>query len=344
MPNFSRRSFVLASAGAGLAATACTHMNPTAPPAVVNPLVLQRADPHIFRHTDGWYYFTASVPEYDRVILRRSKTLAGFATADEVVVWRRPDNGKMGGYIWAPEIHHFGGQWHIYFAAGDSDQKFRIRTYVLSTQADNPVSADWTLTGMLETPWDTFTLDATRFEHRGVQYLCWAQTEPGISTNSNLYLAPLASPTRLAATPSRLTVPTLPWEIIGYKVNEGPALLARNGRLFLTYSAAATDHNYCMGMLTARDYADIMDPSAWTKAQEPVFQSSAAHNVWGPGHNSFTVDEQGRDVLVYHARDYKEIKGNPLFDPNRHARIQYIRYRDDGTPDFGQPVAIGPLA
>ncbi|MBB3035034.1 GH43 family beta-xylosidase [Erythrobacter lutimaris] len=60
-----------------------------------------------------------------------------------------------------------------------------------------------------ETPWDTFNLDATSFHHCGVDYLCWAQREPGIETNSNLYLAPLASPTTFAATPVRLTVPKL---------------------------------------------------------------------------------------------------------------------------------------
>ena len=29
----------------------------------------QRADPYVYRHTDGTYYFTASVPEYDRIVL-----------------------------------------------------------------------------------------------------------------------------------------------------------------------------------------------------------------------------------------------------------------------------------
>ncbi len=65
--------------------------------------------------------------------------------------------------------------------------------------------------------------------------------------------------------------------------------------------------------------------------------------MFGPGHNSFVVDEHGRDLLVYHGRDYREIKGDPLFDHNRHARVQVIHYRKDGTPDFGQPLANGPL-
>ena len=41
----------------------------------------QRADPYVYRHTDGSYYFTASVPAYDRIILRRADTLAGLRDA-----------------------------------------------------------------------------------------------------------------------------------------------------------------------------------------------------------------------------------------------------------------------
>ncbi|HEX7800198.1 MAG TPA: family 43 glycosylhydrolase, partial [Asticcacaulis sp.] len=122
-----------------------------------------------------------------------------------------------------------------------------------------------------------------------------------------------------------------------------PAVLIRNGRVFITYSASATDENYCMGLLTADENADLMDPKAWAKSPQPVFRSSPEHNVWGPGHNGFTVDEKGRDMLLYHARDYREIQGEPLHDPNRSERLQYIRYRADGTPDFGVPVANGPL-
>ena len=46
-----------------------------------NPMMPQRADPHLTRHTDGWYYFTATVPEYDRLELRRAKAIAGLASA-----------------------------------------------------------------------------------------------------------------------------------------------------------------------------------------------------------------------------------------------------------------------
>ncbi|TCS14397.1 family 43 glycosylhydrolase [Caulobacter sp. BK020] len=308
-----------------------------------NPLVRQRADAQVFRHHDGDYYMTASVPEYDRLVLRRARTLAGLAAAPETVIWRRPAQGKLGGYIWAPELHQIDGRWHMYFAAGDAGEPFHIRTYVLRCLDRDALTGRWEVLGQLQTPWDTFTLDSTVFSHRGVRYLCWAQQEPGIATNSNLYLAPLATPTTLARPPVRLTVPTLPWEIEGYKVNEAPAFLARDGHVFISYSASATDARYCLGLLTAKADADLMSAEAWSKSQVPVFVSSEETGVYGPGHNSFTIDEQGRDVLVFHGRDYKTIQGDPLFDPNRHTRVQRLYYRPDGTPDFGVPVGAGEV-
>jgi GH43 family beta-xylosidase len=312
---------------------------------IVNPLVRQRADAQVSKQ-DGWYYMTGSVPEYDRLVLRRSRTIAGLSDAPETVLWRHLAKGPMSGFIWAPELHRIDGRWLMYFAAGPSgggEDVFRIRTYAAACDGPDPMTGTWSVLGQLQTAWDSFTLDSTSFVHRGTRYLAWAQREPGIETNSNLYLAPLATALTLAAKPARLSVPTLDWEVRGYKVNEAPALLARNGRLFLTYSASATDARYCMGMLTARDDADIMDPQAWTKSPVPVMSTSATHKIFGPGHNSFTVDERGRDMLVFHARDYEDITGDPLFDPNRHTRVQRIAYDAEGRPVFDPPVTNGPL-
>src|SRR5690625_1988851 len=60
-----------------------------------NPLVEQRADPFIYKHSDGYYYFTGSYPEYDRIVLRRAKTIKDLKDAEEVVLWRKPDKGIM---------------------------------------------------------------------------------------------------------------------------------------------------------------------------------------------------------------------------------------------------------
>ncbi|MDT7527627.1 glycoside hydrolase family 43 protein [Sphingopyxis sp. SE2] len=347
----SRRAF---AATAALLPVACAPagrsiLNAATPPAAAgpaNPLVRQRADAQIFRHDDGYYYMTGSVPEYDRLVLRRSRTLAGLSTAEEVVLWRHQASGPMSGFIWAPELHLIDGRWIVYFAAGPSgggEDVFRIRTYAVVCDGPDPMEGRWAVLGRFETPWDSFNLDSTVFSHRGTRYFAWAQREPGIETNSNLYIAPLATPLTLAAKPARLTVPTLDWEIRGFKVAEAPAVLHRNGRLFMTYSASATDARYCLGLLTIDEDANLMDPRAWTKSPTPVFTSCPETSVYGPGHNSFTVDEQGRDILVYHGRDYEAIEGDPLFNPDRHTRIQRLYYDADGTPDFGVPVGNGPL-
>ncbi len=88
------------------------------PGAIVNPLVRNRADAQVFRHSDGWYYMTGSVPEYDRLVLRRAKTLAGLATTEERVLWRHLASGPMSGFLWAPELHLIDGRWIIQAAAG----------------------------------------------------------------------------------------------------------------------------------------------------------------------------------------------------------------------------------
>ena len=300
-----------------------------------NPLVRQRADPWVWRHSDGYYYFTGSVPAYDRIELRRARTLAGLADAEVVTVWTKPDSGPASKHIWAPELHHIDGKWYVYFAGGRTDSVFAIRIYVLECAAANPLEGPWIEKGQLTTHLDTFSLDATSFEHRSLRYLVWAQHDPVIGGNTNLYIARMDTPCSITGTPVMITRPEFDWEVIGYRVNEGPALLIRNGRLFLTYSASATDANYCMGLLTADENADLLDAASWSKAPRPVLATSDEAQVFGPGHNSFTTLPDGRDVLVYHGRDYREIEGDPLHNPDRHARASIVRWREDGTPAFG---------
>jgi GH43 family beta-xylosidase len=311
---------------------------------LTNPLVRQRADPMVFRDADGTYYLAATVPEYDRIELRSARTIEGLGSAEPSVIWRKHATGEMGAHIWAPEIHRIDGRWYVYFAAGRSDSVWNIRMYVLESDATDPLRGPWRERGQLRTGIESFSLDATTFEHRGTRYLAWAQKDPAIRGNTNLYIAAMQNPWSIRGTPVRLSRPELAWETVGYWVNEGPAVLIRNGRVFMTYSASATDANYCMGMLTASDTADLLDPRSWTKATSPVFRSNPATGQYGPGHNFFTVDASGADVMIYHARNYRDIAGDPLRDPNRHTRAQHFGWKPDGTPDFGVPVPDGASA
>ena len=93
------------------------------------PWILQRADPYVYEK-DGWYYFTASVPAYDSIVLRRAKKLADLPQAEEVVIWKKHESGPMSKHIWAPELHYLEGKWYIYFAGGEEEDIWKIRPYV----------------------------------------------------------------------------------------------------------------------------------------------------------------------------------------------------------------------
>ncbi|MDQ1004573.1 GH43 family beta-xylosidase [Neobacillus niacini] len=305
-------------------------------------IIEQRADPWIYKHSDGYYYFTASVPEYDRIEVRRSKTIKGIAEAEPVVAWRKHETGPLSALIWAPEIHYINESWYIYYAAAPSkeivDGLFQHRMFVIENKSANPLEGSWEEKGQIKTDWESFALDATSFEHKGQQYLVWAQKDPNIRGNSNLYIAPLENPWTIQGPQVMITKPEYDWETIGFWVNEGPAVLKRDGKIFISFSGSATDENYAMGILTADENSDVMDPASWSKSTEPVFKTCYETGQYGPGHNSFTVSEDGsKDVLVYHVRNYTEIVGDPLYDPNRHTCAKEFTWNPDGTPNFGFP-------
>lgn len=345
----TRRTVLGLFAGSAAAAVAgipsgTAHAAAPASPGVTytNTLIERRADPHILRHTDGYYYFTATVPAYDRIVLRRSPTIQGLSTAPETTIWTRHTSGDMGAHIWAPEIHHINGKWYVYFAAGATDDVWRIRPYVLESSAANPLNGPWTEKGRIALPLDTFSLDATTFTVGGTRYLSWAQNDPAVGSGTSLYLAAMSNPWTITGTPVRISTPTAAWETVGHRVNEGPAVIQRGGKVFMTFSASATDANYCMGLLTASASSNLLSASSWAKTPHPVFTSNAATSQYGPGHNQFTVSEDGAsDILVYHDRGYRDISGDPLNDPNRRTRVQKLYWKADGTPDFGIPVADG---
>lgn len=304
------------------------------------PWIAQRADPYVYRHTDGYYYFTASVPAYDCIVLRRAKTLAELPQAEEIVVWRKHESGIMSEHIWAPELHYLDGKWYLYYAGGDKDDVWAIRPYVLECADEDPLTGKWAEKGKMrragedEFSFEAFSLDATVFENKGNYYYIWAEKVGVGKQISNLYIAQMENPYTLKTVQVLLTTPDYDWERVGFWVNEGPAVIKRNGRIFVTYSASETGACYCMGMLSAEEDADLLDPRSWKKERYPVLESDERLEIYGPGHNSFTVDEEGNDVMVYHARKESVIEGNPLYNPNRHAMLMKVNWDEKGYPLF----------
>ena len=306
-----------------------------------NPIVLERADPWVYKHTDGYYYFTGSVPGYQEIEVRRAKSLNELENGEKNIIWYAHEEGEMSKLIWAPEIHFIQGKWYVYFAAASSDVvdkgTFQHRMYVLECADENPLIGDWVEKGQVKTSFESFSLDATTFAIQDKLYYVWAQKDPAIPGNSNLYISEMDNPWTLTGPQILLSIPEYSWEKIGFLVNEGPSAIIRNGKIFITYSASATDENYCMGLLWANANDNLLDGYNWHKSKEPVFVTSEEESLFGPGHNSFTVSEDGKDdILVFHARPKKVTENEPLDVPDRHANARVFTWDEKGFPIFNK--------
>ena len=315
-----------------------------------NPFIPERADPFVTKAPDGTYYFTASYPAvgdalhgYDRIILRKSSTVAGLSSAEEKPVWYAHKTGIMARHIWAPELHSIGGKWYIFFAAGDSDNVWNIRPYVLQCQGDDPYCDEWTEMGRMKAldedtvSFNSFSLDMTYFSHKDKHYVIWAE----IVGDSSLFMAEInpSEPWKLTSLPILLTKPEYDWEKIRFRVNEGASVLKTDSKVYVFFSASGTGSEYCIGRLSADSEADLMNAVNWEKLPYPVLSTEDLNGESGPGHNSFITDEKGDLLIVYHARPSSHFHkqcgtytDDPLYDPCRHARIRKVRFDQNGVP------------
>ncbi|MCR4760805.1 MAG: family 43 glycosylhydrolase [Oscillospiraceae bacterium] len=316
-----------------------------------NPFIEERADPFVTDGGDGYFYFTASYPAYgsvdkgyDRIILRRSTTVAGLAGAEEKTIWKAHASGIMAKHIWAPEMHKIGGKWYMFFAAGASGDIWAIRPYVLKCDGD-PYTGTWTECGQMQASagdsdsFTSFSLDMTYFENNGKHYVIWAE----IKGDSSLFMAEISEsePWKLISKPILLTKPEYDWELVNHRVNEGAAVLKTGGKVYVFFSASGTGSEYCVGRMEAAADADLMDIKSWKKESRPVLSSADVPGESGPGHNSFVTDERGNLLIVYHARpsshDSKSCgtyASDPLYDPCRHTRIRQVYLDVDGVPNI----------
>lgn len=336
-------------------------------------LVEQRADPYVLLAEDGWYYFTASYPVcgkkdsenkigYDRIVLRRAKTLEGLAQAQEVTIWHQSTSKKLHRFIWAPELHCINGSYYVLFTGSvEEDNVWGIRPHMLKCVGDDLMNPDcWNTEdesnlyrvremGEGEGFFTHFSLDMTYFSNGDKHYVAWAEY---YEKDSDIYLASVdpEKPWQLTSKVMLLTKPEYDWEVQGnVRVNEGPFVLKNQGKIYMAFSASAVDYTYCIGMLEADEDADLLCKESWKKYPYPFLTSDDFDDQCGPGHNSFVKDENGDTILVYHARPFScsnamDAEGNygrceyvepgemALSDPCRHARMKKIRFTKEGLP------------
>jgi GH43 family beta-xylosidase len=204
------------------------------------------------------------------------------------------------------------------------------RLHVLESEGADPLGPYHYKARLFDPANDRYAIDPSTFQAPGDKrwYLLWA-AHPG----HRLRIARMSNPWTLEGPSVEIAASGFGCE----EVREGPAVLRRNGKLFLSYSACDTGKpDYKIGMLIAEEKADLLNPSSWVQYPTPIFQRNDAAGVFGPGHHGFFKSPDGKeDWIVYHA------KATAAYTyAGRTTRAQPFKWTADGLPDLGAPWAL----
>ncbi|EJD43965.1 Arabinanase/levansucrase/invertase [Auricularia subglabra TFB-10046 SS5] len=289
------------------------------------------ADPWIIFDKESDYYYYINVAG-GGLKMRRSKDLTNW-DFDGPVVWKAPKEYKN---IWAPELHKIDGEWYIYVAMDDGQNK-NHRMYVFKGTKKDPMKP-FKLVGKISTSDDNWAIDGTVMQYRnGKNYFIWSGwSGSATGDNQNLYIAEMSSPTKLSSKRVLIHEPKSKWMRTGKMgINEGPTALEHNGRWFIVYSAAGSwSDNYSLALMGIDAGKNPMSRKNWWSLDDrPVMWKS--DTAFGPGHASFTVDRKGTPYVIYHAM---EKSGGGW--GGRSVRAQPFGWNKDGSPSFPRPVGF----
>ncbi|WP_315072007.1 family 43 glycosylhydrolase [uncultured Clostridium sp.] len=279
------------------------------------PIATDRADPCIGKWK-GMYYFIATndADGNHSLYMREADNIPDLLNAEEKLIIDSNMYEDIKGLLWAPEFHIVEGDLYIFHGA-TSGEFFYEESHVMKLKKDgNPMNAeDWSRPhrvvkkdgNYLCEAGKTISLDMTNFEIDGEYYVVWSQREflPE-DLGAWLYIAKVdpKEPWKLISDPVVISKPDYGWANNNVFVDEGPFTLIRDGKVFLTFASAMIDATYVVGLLCADKNADLLNPASWTKGNYPLLTSRSAPGEYGPGHNSYVIDEDGNVWNAYHAR------------------------------------------
>lgn len=301
------------------------------------PIATNRADPCIAKW-NGKYYFIATndADENHTLYIREADTIPELVNAKEYLILDSTTYEGIGGLLWAPEFHVIKDTLYIFHAATPGEF-FHEESHVMKLRkGGNPVcKEDWSRPARVVKKDGTYlceagktiSLDMTVIEWNGEYYVSWSQRQfLPVDQGAWVYIAKVdpEQPWNLISDPVLLTKPDYGWANNHTFVDEGPFALITDKKLFLTFSSAAVDSTYVVGVLTAEPGADLLKPMNWTKLNYPILTSRSVAGEYGPGHNSYVVDDDGAIWNAYHAR--------PGVDQPRCSGLRRVHFDIDGYP------------
>ena len=305
------------------------------------PLAKGYGDPVIFPWEGKWHFLGTNDNLDDiGLYIREADSVEGLfapGVREHLILPFDPARGFEQTF-WAPEWHLIGGEAYILFAV--SGHAWGPQCHLMKLKKGGSVirAEDWEdpvpVVRQDGSPLsaDGITLDMTCIQVQSGTYMVWSYRRhigTPMDTGSMLYIATVdpREPWRLTSEPVLLTRPLYGWEnVAGTINNEGPHALVRDGRVWLAYSGgSANAYTYALGLLSADGGDDLLRLSAWEKSIAPVLTFHSVPGEYGPGHNSFFVDEQGDWMIAYHAE-------TGIAEHLRCDGIRRVHFRRDGSP------------
>ncbi len=292
------------------------------------------ADPWL-TYYEGNYYL-ATTTWTSTWYMRKSPTLAGLKIAEPVEIYYETEPSRCCNF-WAPEFYLLDGpngkHWYFYYSAGTANTLDNQHTHVLESEGINPLGPYHYKARLFDASHDTWAIDGSVLQLHDKLYFLFSSWDGPLQ---NLYIAPMSDPWTISGSRVLISKPTLDWETQGGNVNEAPVVLQHNSDTFIVYSTSACwTPDYKLGLLKLVG-ADPLEPAAWEKHPEPIFQRADANGVFGPGHNGFFTSPDGSETwIVYHANS----SSGYGCDGRRNTRVQKISWTNEGLPDLGVPVS-----
>ncbi|MBQ2100518.1 MAG: family 43 glycosylhydrolase [Lachnospiraceae bacterium] len=301
------------------------------------PICTDRADPCVCRWNGKYYYIATNDADGNHTLyMRCADSLEDIKDAEEHLILDSTTYDGIGGLLWAPEFHVIDGYMYLFHACTPGPF-FCEESHVMALKkgGDPLKKEDWSRPMRVVKPDGSdiceagkeITLDMTEFEWQGELYVIWSQRQflPK-DLGAWLYIAKLnrEKPWMLASDSVVLSKPEYGWANNHTFVDEGPFALIRGDKLYVTFSSAAVDSTYVVGLLQIEKGKDLLDLKNWYKNNYPLFTSRSYEGEYGTGHNAYVIDEDGTTWNTYHAR--------PGVDGPRSTGIRRVHFDIDGEP------------